>query len=119
MGKRMSTTTNEPELRGSATKNGQAPVIQESVAITPEKLQADTRSMMQSTSKTIADELTSPVAQMVSHQLAVNVLSKLPAIVEYTGDNIKDFLSGALNTDNLMGANPLTPYLKLAGIEEE
>ena len=117
MGKRMSAPQVEPELRGNATKNAQLPV-EESVAITPEKLQADTRSMMQSTSKAIADELTSPVAQMVSNQLAVNVLSKLPAIVEYTGDNIKDFLNGALNTENLMGANPMTPYLKMAGIEE-
>ena len=106
-----------------ALKQGQTAPSQrsdkESTAITPEKLQSDTRSMMQTTSKAIANELTAPVAQMVSDQLAVNVLMQLPQIVKSTGDNIQGFLSGALNTENLLGANPLTPYLKMAGITED
>lgn len=115
MGKTMS---QETELRGSATKNSAPLPTDNSSAITPEKLQADTRNMMQTTSQAIANELTSPVAQMISDQLAVNILRKVPEIVQYTGDNITGFLNGALNTENLMGANPLTPYLKMAGIEE-
>lgn len=91
---------------------------QQTKETTPEDLQLSTRNMMQATSKAIASELTAPVAQMVSDQLAVNVLMQLPKIVQSTGDNIQGFLNGALNTENLMGANPLAPYLKMAGIED-
>lgn len=91
----------------------------ESTAITPEKLQSETRLQMQSASKAIANELTSPFAQMVSDQLAVNVLTKLPDIAKVSGETLKDFLNGALNTEVLMGASPMAPYLKMAGISEE
>ena len=110
------------EQEKEALKQGQTASSQkpdkESVAITPEKLQTDTRGMMQTTSKAIAQELTAPVAQMVGDQLAYNVLQKLPDIVDYAGSTIKDFMSGALSTETLMSASPMTPYLELAGIED-
>jgi hypothetical protein len=55
---------------------------------------------------------------MVHDQLAYNVIQKLPAIMGAAGGTLHDFMSGALSSDNLMGANPMAPYLKMAGIEE-
>lgn len=119
MGKRMSATTNETELRGSATKNGQAPVIEDAIEVlSPEQVQSQTRTQMLSASKAIADPLTSPLARMVHDQLAYNVLQKLPTIMEEAGSTLRDFMSGALSNDNLTGANLMTPYLKKAGIED-
>lgn len=103
--------------QGQSTSSNPKPE-KEPAAITPEKLQTETRGMMQITSKAIASELTAPVAQMVGDQLAYNVLQKLPDIVDYAGTTIKDFMSGALNEESLMSANPMAPYLKLAGLEE-
>ena len=110
------------EQEKEALKQGQTATQKpekECTAITTEKLQSETRLQMQSASKAIADELTSPFAQMVSDQLAVNVLTKIPQIAKVSGETLKDFLNGALNTGILMGASPMEPYLKMAGITED
>lgn len=98
----MSTTANEQELRGSATKNGQAPVADKIVLRTGEQIQTATRKELEALSDVASEQFIEAVETRTIEKLAYKILDRSDVIAKGASEKVLGFLPKLLNTDALM-----------------